>query len=468
MPNYSREIILATALVCWPAMGGGTTQGPAPPTAPLTLKEAVELAEKNYPAVRASLAEVSAAESEVDLAKTAYLPRTDLYYQMNRATRNNVFGLILPNGIVPSISGPVIEQTTITSTWGSAAGLLFSWEPFDFGLRKANVELAGALKKKAQAGAAVTAYEVSLAVTEFYFAALAAGQAVEAARANVERMEVFLRAVEALVKTELRPGADESRARAELARARTELYMAERAERENRAELARWLGLGGQQVGIKGGRLLEEPPAETGGPADFSRHPSAEEQSANVEVTRARRKALERSYRPKFEILSAVYGRGTGASLDGTFEGGASGLSPATGNWAVGLGVRFPIFDYKQNQVRREIESHFEQREQARLDEVMERLKAEAEKARVQVESARRIVDNTPVEIEAAETLETQARARYQAGLGTVVEVAEAQRLLRQAETDDALAKLGVWKALFALAAAEGDMTALLEASSGK
>ena len=25
------------------------------------------------------------------------------------------------------------------SVWGSAAGLLVSWEPFDFGLRKANV-----------------------------------------------------------------------------------------------------------------------------------------------------------------------------------------------------------------------------------------------------------------------------------------------------------------------------------------
>ncbi len=463
MLRFAIRLIFAGGLACWPVLGA---DAPQPPTAPLTLKDAVALAAKNYPAIRASLAEVSAAASEVDLAKTSYLPRTDLYYQVNRATRNNVFGLILPNGVVPAISGPVIERTTISSTWGSAAGLLFSWELFDFGLRKANVELADALRNKAQAGAAVTEYEVSLAVVESYFAALAARQAVLAARANVERMEVFLRSVEALVRSQLRPGADESRARAELARARTELYMAERLEQESRAELARWLGLGGRQVEVAGGALLAEPPTRTRDAADLGRHPLAVSHQTALELVRARQKALRKSYRPKVELLSAVYGRGTGARLDGAFEGAASGLAPATGNWAVGLAVSFPVFDYKENQVRRQIESHNERKEQARLGEVLERLRAEVEKARVQVDSARRIAANTPVELEAARTLEMQARARYQAELGTAVEVAEAQRLLRQAETDDALAKLGVWKALFALAAAEGDMSAMLEASS--
>ena len=51
-----------------------------------------------------------------------------------------------------------------------------------------------------------------------------------------------------------------------------------------------------------------------------------------------------------------------------------------------------------------------------------------------------------------------QATARYEAGLGTIVELADAQRLSTQAEIDDALARLGVWRALLGVDAAAGDI----------
>jgi outer membrane protein TolC len=53
---------------------------------------------------------------------------------------------------------------------------------------------------------------------------------------------------------------------------------------------------------------------------------------------------------------------------------------------------------------------------------------------------------------------EQQASARYRAGLGNIVEVAEAERILTQAEIDDALAKLSVWRALLGAAVAIGDL----------
>src|SRR5581483_1404347 len=55
-----------------------------------------------------------------------------------------------------------------------------------------------------------------------------------------------------------------------------------------------------------------------------------------------------------------------------------------------------------------------------------------------------------------------QATARYQSGLGTIDQVAEAQRLLTQAEIDDALARLGVWRGLLGLATAAGDIQPFL------
>ena len=111
------------------------------------------------------------------------------------------------------------------------------------------------------------------------------------------------------------------------------------------------------------------------------------------------------------------------------------------------------------------LEASVERAEAARYEQRLRELNGELERARARLEGARRIAENTPVQLQAARTLEEQARARYQAGLTTVVEVAEAQRLLTEAEIEDGLARLGIWHALFAQAAAEGDLTPVLQQS---
>src|SRR5271157_2645660 len=100
--------------------------------AQLTLEQAVEQAMTKYPAVRASLEQVSAAAAGVNLARTSYLPRADFMGQMNRATHNNVFGMLLAPSIISPISGPVLRTNSLDTVWGSVVGLLVSWEPFDF------------------------------------------------------------------------------------------------------------------------------------------------------------------------------------------------------------------------------------------------------------------------------------------------------------------------------------------------
>ena len=453
---------------CFLLTTGLLAQGspPAPRPGPLTLKNAVDFAARNYPDIRAALAEISESESAIDAAKTAYLPEAILRFEVNRATRNNVFGLIFPNGAFPAISGPVLEEATIQSTFGSAGGLFFSWEPFDFGLRKAQVGVAEAERLQAEVGRAVTEYEVSLAVVSAYLQVMANRQAVAAAQATVERMEVFAKIVGVLAQNQLRPGADESRALAELAQARTEAIRAEEQAQIALTNLAEKMGLAGTSIQLQPGPLLRDPPGPPGATASMDRHPLARAQQAEIAVVEARQRALETQWRPKFELQSAVYGRGTGARVDGTFEGGAHGLLPSHGNWAVGFAVSFNLFDYKRNRIRKEIEGHRIEREKAIEERVVQQLRGEAARSQIALEAARKIASNTPLELEAARVLETQAQARYRTGLGTVLEVADAQRLLRQAEVDDRLARLGIWRALFALAAVQGEMEELLDAAS--
>ena len=93
---------------------GQTTRGQSCADAKkiLMLEEAVDFALKNYPAVRASLERATAAQAGVGLARTNYLPRADMVWQTNRATDNNVTGLLLPQSIIAPISGPVPIATS--------------------------------------------------------------------------------------------------------------------------------------------------------------------------------------------------------------------------------------------------------------------------------------------------------------------------------------------------------------------
>ena len=96
----------------------------APAAEPLTVGQAVERALRNYPAVRVSQEQINAAAAGIRLARTAYLPHADALAQVNRATRNNVYGLLLPQSTLPSMSGPVLGTNNLGTAWGTALGVL--------------------------------------------------------------------------------------------------------------------------------------------------------------------------------------------------------------------------------------------------------------------------------------------------------------------------------------------------------
>jgi outer membrane protein TolC len=427
-------------------------------SAALTVAQAVEGALKNYPSIRVSQEQVNTAAAEIQLARTAYLPRIDTLALVNRATRNNVFGVLLPQSVIPSMSGPVIRTNNLGTVWGSAVGVLVSWEPFDFGLRKANVAAASAARKQSEAEVRRTQFEVAVATADAYLTLVVAQETVRAAQAGVDRAEVVLRTTNALVNSQLRPGADASRADAELAAARTQLIQADEAVGVAQATVAQFVGLDAERISVSARALLEPPPERTVAPFNAAANPLALEQSAVIEHTRTQLKALERSYFPRFYLQGAAYSRGTGAELDGRRLGGLNGLAPNYQDYAVGFNVTFPVMDFESLRAWEAAQSADIRAEAARAAQIATDLRAQWNRAVATFEGSRRVAANTPVQVSAARIATEQATARYQSGLGTIDQVAEAQRLLTQAEIDDALARLGVWRALLGIAAAAGDI----------
>jgi outer membrane protein len=431
-------------------------------TSPLTLEAAVNNALSHYPAVRSALERRAAAGAGIGLARTAYLPSANALWQGNRATRNNIFGLLLPQSVVPSISGPVLTSTSERGVWGSAAGLLLSWEPFDFGYRRAQVDAARANERLASAGVEISRLDVGAAAANAFLAVVAAQQQVRAAQADVDRRQIFSRVVHTLVNNQLRPGADASRSDAELTAARIALIQSQVGERIARAELADLLGMPTANLALDTGPLLQIPPAGMPG-RNVTSHPQATEQSARVQEAAAQVRVADRSYYPRFNLQGSLSGRGTGANLDGGFAGGTTGLDLQRENWAAGLTASFPVLDIFATRARKQIAEADQRAESARYQQTLQDLSAQVAEAQARLEGAVAIAQATPAELQSARDSESQARARYQAGLANVVEVTEAQSLLVRAESDDAVAKLNAWRSLAALAVAQGDVNPFLE-----
>jgi len=426
--------------------------------APLSLTQAVETALKSYPSIRVSQEQINAAAAAIQLARTAYLPRVDAVAQVNRATRNNVFGLLLPQSVIPSMSGPVIGSNNFGSVWGSAVGGLVTWEPFDFGLRGANVGIAAAARAQSEATVRRTQFEVSAAAVDAYLTLVAAQETVRAAQAGVDRADVLLRTITAQVNAQLRPGADQSRAEAELAAAKTQLIQAQEAVDVSRANLGQFLGIDPSQIAVVIGNLTQLPSEQSPGPPNMSSNPIIEEQSAAIDQARAQLHALERTYFPRFYLQASAYARGTGAETNGDRLGGANGLAPNFQNYALGFSVTFPILDRPSIRAREAEQNAVILSQKARNDQLLVDLRAQWNRAVATLNGARRIAANTPTQVSAARAAIQQATARYRSGLGAIDEVAEAQRLLTQAEIDDALARLGVWRGLLGIATAAGDI----------
>ncbi len=228
------------------------------------------------------------------------------------------------------------------------------------------------------------------------------------------------------------------------------------------------LGIADSQVEIQESGLLGGMPGSSPEAAPVSANPAAKVQQARVDESRSQVHILDRSYYPKLYFQSLVAGRGSGVDPTGKFLGGAEGLAPDRSNWATGVMVTFPVFDIFSIRSKKAIESANERAEEARYDQTLQDLTGQLRKAHASLEGARKVAENTPLELEAAHSTETQVRARYQAGLATLVDVSDAESLLVQAEIDDALARLAVWQNLASVAAAQGDLSPFLQLLPGK
>jgi outer membrane protein TolC len=439
---------LATLALC-PA--GGAAEGPRA----ITLREAVEYALANNPRVSQGAAARLIAQGRTDVARAGLLPDLSIVAQLNRGTGNVVPGPLFSLPGIPNVSGPPSGRTFDSGVFSSAVGAGASWDILLLERQMATVDAALAEEGRAEAAIAALKLDVAFSAADRFLTTLARGEVVQAARAGVDRDRVFVQIVKVLTDQALRPGVDLSRARAELAMAEAQLTRTEQNEAVARIELAQALGDARLEVRPVAGPFLSGQPGNLA--ASQNPNPAIVESDAAVAVAEKRRQAVRLEYLPRIDLCGAIWTRGSGLPNNGSSSPG-NGLVPDTPNWAAGINFAWPILQTVGVRARVRAEAANVQAETARRTELGQLVDAQLLSAAAIADGARRVATQTPVALEAARAAETQATARYKSGLATVLEVAEAQQLLTDAEIQDAEARLGVWSGLLLAARAAGHL----------
>jgi outer membrane protein len=447
-------------------------------TPELTLQKTLQLAKQNYPAIRRVQAELEQAWAGIGVSKTAYLPTLNLFVQNNVATYNKLPGLFFPQAGILPVAGPSPHNQNNQFISGEYSGALLSWNAYDFGFRHAQVEQAKIGVTVAAANKALTELDVLYQAASAYLGVQTAERVVKASEANVRRMTVFLDNVAVLVKSGLRPGVDQSRAVADLASARTHLIQSQQQLEIDRAILAQAIGQAGTPVSIASQPFLDFVPLLPDEVAQINAtqnnvelHPSLILQKQKVAVIQAQERTLKKSYMPKLQIMGGLNGRGSQLNAESQTVTFGRGVMPTRINYGIAADLIFNPFDILTERITMRQVRFQEAVERNRTDEISQQLKSALAQAKAQLEGAVQVARNTPLAVTAAKQTEMQSKARYKAGLATLLDVADAQRMLVNAQIDDALAKLGVWKSILEAAKARGDidpfvkMTQLTQAS---
>ena len=311
---------------------------------PLTLPQALQVAQANYPAVRAKQAAVRAAQADVRTNRSAFLPQVSTQLQAVNSTLNQVRGAFIGGVAIPISGGIKTTDYNGRTNFTSLGALVIEWPAVTFGRYRADEIRSEAAVSAAQADFDQSVFEYQTQVADAYLLALGAEKSVALQRANLTRAQNLATVIRAGTRSGIRAGIDSSTTNAELARARLQVLAARQQAREQRTRLAGLLGQPAQDVQLDSMQFYSHLPQLAAGPpaGDTARanNPLLRAYARRITANQAQVGVLNANKRPSLNLLASTWGRGSGVA-DATNDRG-----DFTINSSPGAGLPFKAYDY--------------------------------------------------------------------------------------------------------------------------
>lgn len=409
----------------------------------LTLREALDLADRINPRIQVANLRVLEQEAAVLGAKAAYRPQLDAVVSQTYQTLNlQALGLLFPG--VPSRVGPFRAFD---------ARPVLRQPVFDAGLLS-RIRAAKELKLAAGHEAEAVRETTRAAVIDLYLRAFQAGSRMRAAASRLETA----RAVLAQASDQEQGG---RASKLDVARAEQQFFAEETTQIDAGREREVVVSLLKRAIGLEAQEAVDLSEPMLAARASL---PDLEQARAEALAQRPEIRAQESRLRASgFEEEQARRERWPRLGFQGDFGVSGAGSDRSLSTWTVGGSLTIPL--WTSGRIESGIQAAKARRAQAEQQARDARLAAaqEVEQAAIEWTAARRSAVAAGRSRDAARQALELARLRFEAGLTTSLDAVQAQGVLAQAEDQQIRAEYESWLAEARLARARGSVRMFLE-----
>jgi outer membrane protein len=387
----------------------------------LTLDEALAMARAQQPQVRQAAATTQAAFARADESLAPLLPQVSGSGSYQRETANYASR----PGSLPS----QISSGSSSGSWNTvnyySLGLNANVLLYDFGQTSSRWRASQASAAAQKSGERTTLDQVLYSVRIAYFQARAAKDLVTVAHDTLANQQKHLEQTQGFVEVGTQPEISLAQARTSVANARVQVITAENLYETAKAQLNQAMGVEGPTAYDVADKTLPAVEREDGstdallGEAVAAR-PELSALASQVHAQELTLRALRGSFGPSL-------GFSTGFSDVG------EQASNLTWNWNAALSLTIPIFQggLTKAQVREGEATLAALR--AQLDGERQQVRLDVEQARLAVRAAKAAIEASAEALINAGNLLKLAEGRYETGVGSIIELGDAQVALTSA-----------------------------------
>src|SRR5881396_745284 len=382
----------------------------------LTLDECIAIALEAQPKIQATLYDYAAARYRVTQALAPLLPQLS---GLVSASQTQVTSPSATTGKVSTSSSRLADNFL--------AQMQLSQLLFDFGKNLAATEAARKLAEVAVEDVELQRQLISLAVKEAYTNILFAGRLIRVQDQAVQRAELNLRSAKGFFEVGTRPKSDVARAEVDVANARVDLIRARNALRTARVALNTAMAIDvDTPTAVQDNLVFEAVNLERGQLRGEALRSRPEYRQSKLRVSAA--EATERqTFRGFFPDISGT----------GSYGGSQPQLNE---NWTLGLSLSWSLFDggnrvAKYQEAKANLEGARQRVKSTELDIIQN-----VEQAEIAVEEAQERIQAAQALVASAQENFRLAQGRFDAGVGTILELTDAQLALTQAQNTEAQA----------------------------
>lgn len=407
------------------------------------LDEALAYGEAHQPSLQVALDHVAAAQADARVPRARWLPTVGALAEGFEGTSNNTTAAYLSVAEVPlpriGATKTVDHGTWTRGTWAPNPSTLVAGavtqELFDFGRIAAESAAADAVVKVQMAVADAERLGIRLLVKESYFAVQGAKAVLRAADEAYARTRVHRDLAAAGVKSGLYAPIELTRAEADLARFEVNRLRAQGGLASAQVVLAAAVAAPDRMLDAEEGWSPTPalPPLDQALSTGLLRNPLILEGRGRVAAQNVVARAIAAESRPELLLTGTLSARAGGATPSSGAAATDGGYLPDVPNWDVGLVLHWPLFDPVIS-ARARAAAIREQVFQDNLAAVTQAQMAEIQRAYLETEVARASLGGLQRSVDAAQANYAQAEARWKAGLGTALELADAEYLRTDAE----------------------------------